>query len=414
MKTKKYLLVLLAAFSLITVSCGKKKQNNASSTQELKGDTALKTIFVHGDPMEVVYGSTFRKTSVIEENKVEKFDGFSLESIFQFTEKDEVVEKADVGSIEVGNEATEDDHTKVKEENNYKFEKRGNEYVYTGLKKIEFSFEVVDEKLEIKSFEIEGASYDTSVVHYSLRDDGNAFSILVTTNEAVSGKVLLAFSFTRRTYQKLIPKTDKKYKYLYGAGIEMPWSNKEALELNICGGLVSKKLEDIYKNSIREWDGALKNRLTIKTAHLYDYPPFSDLNTHCIYTVPDYQTIPSPRRMNAATTYTVGNIYQGKLIDSDVIVWVKENAKTGRLLEDQPSLEKSVAHEVGHFLGLDHQFAKEIPSIMSYADVRQVTDYDVAAIAELYPVNYQPIEYKPIEYKPVVYKPATPNLWESK
>ena len=414
MKLKKYLILVLACFSLIAVGCGKKKQNNGStSTQELKKDAALKTFFVHGDPMEVVYGSRFNTTSVIEESKIENFNSFSLEGISQFTEKDEIVEKADLGSIETGNEAVEDDLTKIKENNIYKFEKRGNEYIYTGPKKIELTFEENEGKLEIKSFEIEGASYAVTAIHYSLKEDGNAFSILVTTNEDVSGKILLAFTFTRRSFQRVITKTDKKYKYLYGAGVVVPWNNKEELELNICGGLISSKLIEIYKKSINEWDGALKNRLTITTKHLLDYPPFSDLNNHCIYTVPDYQTLPSARRMNVATTYTVGDIYLGKLIDSDVLVWVKENAKTGQLLENQPSLEKSVAHEVGHFLGLDHQFAKEIPSIMSYAGVDLVTDYDIEAIAELYPLNYQPstIKYQPsVQYQPVI--PL--NSWEYK
>ena len=86
------------------------------------------------------------------------------------------------------------------------------------------------------------------------------------------------------------------------------------------------------------------------------------------------------------TTYISGNLFQGKIIDADVMIWVKENEKFGTTLENTSNLQATVAHEIGHFLGLDHQFDKNITSIMSYARVTYVTSYDTEAIARLYPL----------------------------
>jgi hypothetical protein len=151
-------------------------------------------------------------------------------------------------------------------------------------------------------------------------------------------------------------------------------------------GAPSAKIENIYRNGIDMWSQALARRLKVVTKSLYTYPPFSDLNTHCIYTVNNYQTLPGDNVMNPGTTYTVGDTFQGKLLDSDIMIWVKENEKAGQTLEERSSLQKTIAHEFGHFLGLDHQFSNSLTSIMSYDGINWVTSYDQEAIIQLYPL----------------------------
>jgi predicted Zn-dependent protease len=52
----------------------------------------------------------------------------------------------------------------------------------------------------------------------------------------------------------------------------------------------------------------------------------------------------------------------------------------------QLAVRKTSLHEIGHFLGLHHQFNPAIPSIMSYAEKNEskLYDYDVKAVQHLY------------------------------
>ena len=52
-------------------------------------------------------------------------------------------------------------------------------------------------------------------------------------------------------------------------------------------------------------------------------------------------------------------------------------------LEKQNEIKKIITHELGHYLGLDHNF-EDSTSIMSYDDVNKLGPYDISAILELY------------------------------
>ena len=369
--------------TLTLAACGQKAIPQLSST------TSLETVFLKGDPITLLSGSTKNTDSFITLNQLEQFNNFSLEGISQFTEKVVLIEKEDTNqstSPEAGNEAKEEDRTALEKSRLYTFSHVGNEYTYSSpQEKIDLIFTERLGKLELTGLHVDSGIYNLKALHYSLKNTGDAFSILAETQDEEDGKILLSFTFTKKSPEVTIDKTSSTYKYLYGAGVIVPWSQKEKVNINICG-YRSSTVDNVYRNAIAQWNQALYGRLNIQTTTLFSYPPFSDLNTHCIYTVDNYLTETNPRFANMGTTYISGNLFQGKIIDADVMIWVKENEKFGTTLENTSNLQATVAHEIGHFLGLDHQFDKNITSIMSYARVTYVTSYDTEAIARLYPL----------------------------
>jgi hypothetical protein len=382
MISSKTSLLVFLCMSLMIAGCGNK------GTNVVLKNTSLRTIFVKGDPTNLLKGSTSNSTSFITPANLEDFSNYSLTGITQFTEREEVIEQQDVGNIESGNEATEEDATKKAGNMIFSFAQNGNDYIYSSPSdNLELAFELTNGKLDLTSLQIKnGGIYNLQGIHYSVKKTGKAFSILAKLDDQDgAGKILLAFSFVKKTEQKEIPKTASTYKYIYGAGVIVPWEQKEILEVDICGA-PSVKIENLYRAGINMWTQALANRLKIVTKSLNIYPPFSDLNTHCIYTVNNYLTLPDNRVMNPGTTYTVGDTFQGKLVDSDIMIWVKENEKSGQTLEERSSLQKTIGHEFGHLLGLDHQFSDTLTSIMSYDGIDWVTNYDEDAISQLYPI----------------------------
>jgi hypothetical protein len=374
-----YVAFTLLSTTLLLTGCGKKSIKGS----ELEVSPAIETIFVKGNPVELLAGSTLEKNSFITTTNIENFNDFTLNSIVQYTEKEEIVE-SNKTTAESGNEAPEESRVEEKNVNTYSFEREENELTYVGDKGLKFLFKEVNNKIGITGVVSGNSFYKLSPLHYSLKTSGEAFSILAETEASSSGKILLAFTFVRKSAEKDIGLTSTIYKYIFGAGVKVGWQQGNDLEINICGKQ-HYFVEFAYMNGIRDWNKALNKRLNIKTTILTTYPPFSDLNTKCIYTVRGYLTR-TDKFVNMASTITKANLFEGKLLDSDIMVWVKENEKFGLPFELVSSLQQTTTHEVGHMLGLHHQFDKAITSIMSYDDnVTTVSDYDEKAIAELYP-----------------------------
>lgn len=366
---------------LLVVSCGRNTE-----VDRLSEGTSLETIFVKGDPLNLLDGSDNNNRSVLLLSEIENLKEYSLTDISQYTERELVVEKSDTESVESGNEAVEDDSTSSYKSQLYSFKKEGNELVYSSpSSRMEFSFVERFGKLNLVSLQVSDWSFDLKPIHYSMKNTGDAFSILAETSDTESGRVLLAFTFTKKSKAKEIEMTSTIFKYIFGAGVKIPWEQEQALEVNICG-VQSSAVERAYKDGLAQWDQALKGRMKIVTKTLYSYPPFNDLNTHCIYTVKNYQTLPGNQFINMASTMISGNLFKGKIIDADIMIWVKENEKFGTSLGDTSSLQSTTAHEFGHLLGLHHQFDKSVQSIMSYDGTDYLTAYDKKAIALLYPL----------------------------
>jgi hypothetical protein len=374
-------LTLFLCLLLTLTACGGKKNSKTG----IEGSTSLSTVFVKGDPKQLIEGSTLNKTSFITESNIAEFSDYSLSNIWQFTENDVIVEEEDTGSPETGNEATEEDQT-TSPKAYYSFSKTVDGYVYSNPKmKLDLVFSINNGKLELKNLETNYGIYDLKILHYSQKKTKDSFSIMAELQDSDNGRVLLSFVFVKKIEQKQITRVDDHYKYIMGPGVVLPWSQQEVLQIDICGNQY-KSTEYAFNSALSQWKKALKNRMTIKTNFLTNYPPFSDLNSHCIYTVNDYITEPRPEYINSASTTTNFDTFKGEIIDADIFVWVKEIEKDGDINNQASYLAGVTGHELGHFFGLDHQFDKDYESIMSYDQTYYITEYDNEAINNLYPI----------------------------
>jgi hypothetical protein len=195
----------------LCVSCG-----NEKSSTENSNSSFLKTFFVHGDPAELIAGSTLNQESFIQLEKMDLFNDFYLASVYQFTEKAEVITRSEV--IESGNEAEEDDLTKDKKIM-FSFYPNGNNFLYSN-KERGFGINFKSEYGTLRPFQIvsEDEVINVKVLHYSLLKSKDAFSLLLEARDNEQGKALISVTFVRNSAKLAMNSLSKKFKYLYGPG----------------------------------------------------------------------------------------------------------------------------------------------------------------------------------------------------
>lgn len=386
------ILIIMFALTSLT-SCGKKKNHRSSE------NAVVKSYFVKGDTLEIIKDTVNNPNSFITKDNFINFDGYILSNIVQFTPVEEIVKEKDPNSsIEEGHESNEIDLTKVNRENyRFNFSKTNDSLIFKDNENSYIlKFKLVGSIYQLTHLQVDKNIYPVNEIHYSLKQDQNAFSILFYVKTDDNLITLLNFSFYKELEKFInvdISDVNKKFKYLLGPGVKNFWSPIEKkLEFNIC----KNKSEEInpvsileqYKNGLKGFNSILKDRLDIFTKVYISYPPFSDLNFHCIYTINNYLVNENNFEMVAGSTYSTFNYSNREFLDSDIFIWVKEYDKNQISFANQSKITKIIIHELGHALGLDHQFTDSIPSIMSYnSEINEAQDYDKEALEILYPIK---------------------------
>lgn len=361
------------------VGCGKKSEKKPHSKVQVQ------TYFVLGDPETIIAGSTKDATSFITTENLQALNDFALTSVMAFTEKEELIkdEAVNPGNIEAGNEATEGNALE-EEHPTFTVAPVDGGFLYGAPKaQLQLFFTVAKGKLDLSKVYLGKTSYPAKVIHYSVKADGNAFSILFSVNDR-DGKNLVALTFVRKA-ERVVATADKRFRYLAGPGVKVAWPQDQDLKVYICGDIPEAIAMKYYAGTLL-WEESLKGRLGVKVGWAKKFPPFSDLNSQCIYTVDNYRTEQSEESSNPAITVPNMDPFRSQFVDSDIIVWRQEIKKMGVDLEEA-NLLWYVGHEFGHLLGLDHQFEDGIKSIMSYDGVSEITDYDKEAIGGLYELS---------------------------
>lgn len=373
------LLAALLSFSMGLQGCsGKSKKKNQGTVQ---------TLFVQGDPMEMVAGATFDGRVPFKAQDIPNMGEYSLVALLQITEKAEVV-SSEGRNLEDENAPTQDED-ELKKAIPAKFVQLGPQKWSIDMKELALDFDAADDgELTLKSLRAMGEGVPVEGLHYSVADHGQMFSILVKTDRGEYGRILLAMTFNRKGPRAPTNKGNPKFNYVWGPGVLIPWDNRNTVEINLCGE-ETKNYESLIREGIQDWNHVLGSRLRVQVKAATEYPPFTDLNFKCIQLVDNYLMEYEQRITNPGLTYSLPNQATGFIQDSDIFLMKREFDKYGH----QPGSSamrreflRVVRHEFGHFLGLDHQF-DGTQSIMSYDSKNNlIYNYDRAAIMELYPL----------------------------
>lgn len=283
---------------------------------------------------------------------------------------------------------------------------RGNQWVLSGnfrKSPVKLIFHRAGDGWILHRYEAEGKSVvlgapkSDAVVHTSVRPDQTAFSLLLQDKTMGERSVVsLTLIHAKPDLSKM---GEKIYEFMYGKGVKIGWRRDVPRKMLICGSLPAI-LPQLVSQAAAAWSKALEGRLDFTTASRPVCPPFSDLNTQTFSFTTEWIEIAGDDGVEAQAL-TVAGPGREEFIDADVIYLMGEHqevlnskgAKVHVLSPEYlsvPSVQRNILHtsihEIGHFLGLHHQFDPSIDSIMSYSENTEpkLYDYDVKAIQHLY------------------------------
>jgi hypothetical protein len=365
----------------MAAGCGQPKKSSARS---------VKQIFVKGDPLTMIANTTKEKNSFITHANYMDFRDYAVSSIQIFAEK-EVLSNEQIEDIETGNEAEETDQTQVAPElftikyagpNRYELINDAST-ISLGLVK-----DTKTGKLNLNNIRFAAVTYSTEIEHYSVSKDQTKISFLFRLKDRTNGSVLMSAVFYKYNPAKaVIAKTDARYKYINGPGVLVPWklTSGKKIKVNVCPSALGFVSSSEVREAFEKWEEPFKTRpvkLDIEVVTASTCKPFSDVNESSLHYVSEYLTIPEEEYLNPGFALMNSDLSAGHIFDADIVLLGSEIQKSPSY-RFNGGLSRTLIHEFGHFLGLDHQFDGYY-SVMSYENVKELGTYDMTAMTELY------------------------------
>ncbi len=372
---------------LVLPACGPKKKSKAKSPMGVQ-------FFVHGDPKQMIAGSTADQTSVLTRENIGSFNNFHLSTAYAFVEKEELVNPTGWDQVEDQNSTdSKEDEGQAQDVfafTSYSFEEQGSNriaFLPNAGKGQSFGFDV-DASGRLNLTDVDG--FPLSPIHYSLKNDGKAFSVLASYVDPMYGKGLYEIVFSDSSVMRLTQLAAKDYAFLFD-NVKLKWD--EEISVDLCGNYTELQKQSVQK-SVEAWfvDPLKLGTDSFKPVVLgfkKDYKPFSDLNEHCVHLVSKFKLENSTNFYTAGVTLPTFNLAAKTQIDSDVFIFMDHVAR-----EMNGKESKTTTHEMGHFFGLGHEFKEDekggplYPSIMGYSQASStVSKRDFEAIQALYGEN---------------------------
>lgn len=356
--------------------------------------------FLLGDVSALWADTQLDQNTPFAKANLSNFEDFALSGVLVFQQRlpeSEVEQISGQQDLESRNQTDNSEEKDFSPTTSYAFSaSSASSYEYRSLfgYDLRFEFDVnSNEQLVLTSFNLGGrdSTRVDKMLHYSMSPDESMFSFLFTYLDPVYGESLVAAYFTKnsdRIEDSLYFKTDESYSYLLGDDVAIGWQDQ--LNLEICGPL-ALDYRDIAEEAVSQWwslrdeSGSL-GYLELGLEVNENPPPFSDVNHTCLYFAEGYSF---SRVKNASTlgiAFPVFNYSKARLVAASSFISL--DAHKGRL---EGRLASTTAHELGHVIGLGHEFKRDefgeslYDSIMGYSGVSFVTDRDEEAIRALYP-----------------------------
>lgn len=388
--------VLSLFFLLVFSSCGAKKSTKSSLTS----NNVINRYFVQGDPLQLIEGTKLNKSSFLNLDNYKEFNQFGVAGISYFSDISLVQEK-ERATVESGNEsASEDETTKPKLE--FSWTKRKGFYSYGNSNyKLYLNF-VPDSKngLQLKSFESNKLLTPVTNLHHSVSLDKSKMSFLFHFNEEGTKTLMNISLYKNLTKKQFVPVLEEhrqslitdvrmdNLKYIFGPGVRVPWltdKKKRKIRIDVCPSLHQAYSFKEIEKSFKKWETPFQaNPFEIEVIAKNECAPFSDVNEHGVYLVTSYLTEdPRTPYANPAATFIVADLNDRFIYDADILVYFDEIKKMGTYPVLGTKTNRTLTHEMGHFLGLDHNFDNSF-SVMSYKDIFELDSYDASAIRYLY------------------------------
>jgi hypothetical protein len=265
---------------------------------------------------------------------------------------------------------------------------------------INFTHNAATGTVQLAGFSVQGSreyivGTDVRVLHSSYKD--GAFSILV--HSSIPGdRFVYDLLFTKGGPLPSDKFTLDNFYYLLGKGLKLAWPQNETRTITLCG-FPGNGSAQAFDRGVRMWQPPLRDRLDLRLRQQGSCPPFSDLSTQTVTYVSGWIEVAGEQAV-AAFTNAGFDFEQGQIVDSDIFFLREEFQEildlrgipvkvTDDAFDNRPEIvsmyTQTMAHELGHLLGLHHQF-DGTPSIMSYDDIGTLQRYDVEAIQALYPM----------------------------
>ena len=395
---KKYILAVFGMIALCGTACEKKR-------------TAPGPEFITvsmGDPNVLIEGYEGSEKYVpmnlfSESDKIQVVSGATFVQTNKYS-------TAPRKNSQVGNEASKDQSSAVTDEEiakKYRYElvKESEEKHFLKSRGQNFSIEFKQVEGDLytvdKVSDYGGTNWtEAELAHFSISKDKRFFSLLLRYKFKFYGTGVEALYFSRNINPKTPQKNNTNNYYLKGPGVVYRWDKSKPLEISHCGKsedfnadvLSHTILQKESKVATQSWKKALTGLIDVQFKENMSYTgkPFSDLNQTCIWLIDGIKNEPHPQSRNLGMALSVLDDEKHLMAASVVFVFKKEFEKRGENFADdslKSYRERTILHELGHLLGLDHQFDEGAKSVMSY-DFKttdpKLYDYDINAIQSLY------------------------------